>query len=63
MFKTFNGCAAETIVVVKADTARRLRKDKADIFEDIDVNIKRNRSTDNLNFIEPTSFGLERGTV
>lgn len=35
MFKTFNGCAAETIVVVKADTARRLRKDKADIFEDM----------------------------
>lgn len=61
MFKTFNGCAAETIVVVKADTARRLRKDKADIFEDIDV--KGTRSTDNLNFIEPTSFGLERGTV
>lgn len=59
MFKTFNGCAAETIVVVKAD--RRLRNDKADIFEDIDV--KGTRSTDNLNFIEPTSFGLERGTV
>ena len=38
MFKTFNGCAAETIVVVKAD--RRLRNDKADIFEDIDVNIR-----------------------
>lgn len=60
MFKTFNGCAAETIVVVKAD--RRLRNDKADIFEDIDIQVAK-KGTDNLNFIEPTSFGLERGTA